>query len=133
MVGYKGVGPFLLQNLLAQNISLHAIGHSFGCKVMLSALSSQQPAKQAASMLLLQPAISYLCFGYDLDGKGRVGGYRNTLNHIQKPIYSTFSSSDLPLTKLFHHAVVRDSDWGEIKIAGVPPSRFAALGSPKVS
>lgn len=128
VVGYQGVGPLLLQKILAQNVRVHGIGHSFGCKVMLSALSCQQPAKQAASLLLLQPAISYLCFGYDLDGKGRIGGYRKALNYVQRPIYSTFSSSDLPLTKLFHRAVVRDSDWGEVKIAGVPPSRFAALG-----
>jgi hypothetical protein len=128
VVGYKGVGPLLLQKLLAKNVRVHAIGHSFGCKVMLSALSSEPPVKQASSLLLLQPAISYLCFGYDLDGKGRIGGYRGALNYVQKPIYSTFSDSDLPLTRLFHLAVIRDSDWGEVKIAAVPPSRFAALG-----
>ena len=49
VVGHKGVGPLLLQKMLAQNVRVHGIGHSFGCKVMLSALSSQQPAKQAAS------------------------------------------------------------------------------------
>ncbi len=116
VVGYNGVGPLLLHKLLEQNLRVHAIGHSFGCKVMLSALCSRSPAKPAASVLLLQPAISYLCFGDNLDGKGRTGGY------------STFSSHDVPLTKLFHLAVVRDSDWGEARIAGVPPSKFAALG-----
>lgn len=58
----------------------------------------------------------------------RTGGYRAALRYVQKPIYSTFSSHDVPLTKLFHLAVVRDSDWGEIRIAGVPPSKFVALG-----
>jgi hypothetical protein len=128
VVGYNGVGPFLLQKLLAQNLRVHAIGHSFGCKVVLSALCSQPPLKPATSLLLLQPAISYLCFGDNIDGKGRTGGYRAALRYVQKPIYSTFSSRDVPLTKLFHLAVVRDSDWGEIRIAGVPPSKFAALG-----
>jgi hypothetical protein len=41
---------------------------------------------------------------------------------------STFSRNDVPLTKGFHKAVIRDSDWGEQKIAGVPPNKFAALG-----
>jgi hypothetical protein len=128
VVGYDGVGPRLLHKLLGQNLRVHAIGHSFGCKVMLSALCCRSPVKLAASLLLLQPAISYLCFGDNIDGKGRTGGYRAALKYVQKPIYSTFSSHDVPLTKLFHLAVVRDSDWGEIRIAGVPPSKFAALG-----
>lgn len=128
VVGYSGVGPLLLHKLLGQNLRVHAVGHSFGCKVMLSALCSQSPAKPAASLLLLQPAISYLCFGDNLDGQGRIGGYRPALKYVQKPIYSTFSSHDVPLTKLFHLAVIRDSDWGEARIAGVPPSKFAALG-----
>jgi hypothetical protein len=128
VVGYNGVGPLLLHKLLAQNLRVHAIGHSFGCKVMLSALCSHAPAKPAASLLLLQPAISYLCFGDNIDGQGRTGGYRAALKYVQKPIYSTFSSHDVPLTKLFHLAVVRDADWGEMRIAGVPPSKFAALG-----
>jgi hypothetical protein len=128
VVGYNGVGPLLLHKLLGQNLRVHAIGHSFGCKVMLSALCSRSPVKPAASLLLLQPAVSYLCFGDNIDGKGRTGGYRAALKYVQKPIYSTFSSHDVPLTKLFHLAVIRDSDWGEARIAGVPPSKFAALG-----
>ena len=127
-VGYNGVGPRLLHQLLGQNLRIHAIGHSFGCKVMLSALCCRSPVKPATSLLLLQPAISYLCFSDNIDGKGRTGGYRAALKYVQKPIYSTFSSHDVPLTKLFHLAVVRDSDWGEIRIAGAPPSKFAALG-----
>lgn len=128
-VGCNGVGPMLVQPLLALNRGLvHLIGHSFGCKVILSALSSRPPDNPAFSVLLLQPAISYLCFGYDIDGKQRQGGFRSALTHVRKPIMSTFSSKDIPLTKLFHLAVVRDSDWGEIRIAGAPPSKFAALG-----
>ena len=50
------------------------------------------------------------------------------MEYVRKPILSTFSNRDIPLTKLFHLAVIRDSDWGEMKIAGVPPSKFAALG-----
>jgi hypothetical protein len=128
-VGYNGVGPLLVQKLLEQSSSrVHLVGHSFGCKVMLSSLCCQRPANPAASLLLLQPAVSYLCFGKAIDQKGRMGGYRSAMEYVRKPILSTFSNRDIPLTKLFHMAVIRDSDWGEMKIAGVPPSKFAALG-----
>lgn len=43
---------------------------------------------------------------------------------------ATYSRHDVPLTKLFHLAVRRKSDIGELRIAaaGEPPSRHAALG-----
>jgi hypothetical protein len=129
IVGAAGVGPELVQKLLAtEKVRTHLIGHSYGSKVMLSALCYQTPAAPAASLLLLEPAISYLCFAENIDGSGRGGGYRQAVDHVKQPILSTFSRSDAPLTKFFHLAVVRDSDWGEQKIAGVPPSKFAALG-----
>ena len=47
----------------------------------------------------------------------------------QKPILSTFSSHDFPLTKTFHLALRRGKDLGEARIAGAePPSVYAALG-----
>jgi hypothetical protein len=128
-VGAKGVGPVLVQKLLAKDQPrVHLIGHSYGAKVILSSLCSQAPAHPAASLLLLEPAVSYLCFGENLDGKGRQGGYRDALARVRQPVLSTFSSADTPLTKFFHLAVIRDSDWGEQKIAGEPPNKFAALG-----
>lgn len=95
---------------------------------MLSSLCCQAPARPAASLLLLEPAVSYLCFGENLDGKGRRGGYRDAFSYVSQPVMSTFSSGDTPLTKFFHLALIRDSDWGEQRIAGMPPSKFAALG-----
>jgi hypothetical protein len=128
-VGAFGVGPQLVSKLLGLGKArVHLIGHSYGAKVMLSALCYEAPTAKARSMLLLQPAISYLCFGENIDGKGRRGGYRDALDRVELPIFSTFSSNDVPLTKFFHLAVRRDSDLGEVKIAGAPPSEFAALG-----
>jgi hypothetical protein len=128
-VGAVGVGPQLVSKLLGLGKGrVHLIGHSYGAKVVLSALCYQVSPAKARSMLLLQPAISYLCFGENIDGKGRRGGYRDALDHVELPIFSTFSSNDAPLTKFFHLAVRRDSDLGEVRIAGVPPSKFAALG-----
>jgi hypothetical protein len=128
-VGAKGVGPLLVANLLsAKAPRVHLIGHSYGGKVMLSSLCAQPVAQPAASLLLLEPAVSYLCFGENLDNKGRRGGYRGALDRVNQPILSTFSSSDAPLTQFFHRAVIRNSDWGEQRIAGEPPNKFAALG-----
>ena len=128
-VGASGVGPQLTQKLLAmKKTRIHLIGHSYGAKVILSSLCCQPIHARAASLLLLEPAISYLCFGHKIDGKAREGGYRDAMNRVERPILSTFSSRDIPLRNLFHLAVVRDSDWGEQKIAGLPPSKFAALG-----
>jgi hypothetical protein len=79
-------------------------------------------------VLLLQPACSCLCFATDVDGRGRPGGYRAALARTRLPIVTTFSSHDMPLTKVFHLAVRRPSDLGEAVIAGAPPSKYAALG-----
>jgi len=128
-VGSNGVGPGLVQPLLSSgNVETHLVGHSYGSKVVLSALCCRTPARPAASLLLLEPAVSYLCFGEDIDGQGRDGGYRSALASVRQPVLSTFSSADAPLSKFFHRAAIRDADWGEKRIAGMPPNRFAALG-----
>jgi hypothetical protein len=82
-------------------------------------------------MLLLQPAVNHLCFSPSLpDQPGAVGGYRPALAQVRLPILSTFSPHDFPLTKVFHLALCRQKDLGEIGVAGAgePPNRFAALG-----
>src|SRR5205823_3171963 len=100
----------------------------YGCKVVLSALCYQDIPRSVHSLLLLQPAVSFLCFAKDATGKGDPGGYRDALDRVEQPILTTFSSQDQPLTQFFHLAVRRPSDLGELQIAGAPPSRFAALG-----
>lgn len=130
VVGSHGVGS-LLRDLLTQNSAarLHLIGHSYGCKMLLSALCFQRPPRPVNSLLLLQPAVSYLCFAEDITGSGQPGGYRPALNQVEQPILSTFSRHDVPLTQLFHLAVRRRKDAGEIQIAAAtPPNRYAALG-----
>jgi hypothetical protein len=63
-------------------------------------------------------------------GSDRPGGYRVALDRVESPVLSTFSSHDVPLTKVFHLAVRRGDDLGEAQIAaaGEPPSKYAALG-----
>ena len=129
-VGGNGVAIMLRRLTDASaDVRLHLVGHSYGGKVALSALcSGQGPSRPVESVLLLQPAMSCLCFAVDADGHGRPGGYRSALKRCRQPIITTFSSQDVPLTRLFHWAVRRPSDLGEAVIAGAPPSRYAALG-----
>lgn len=133
VVGAHGVGP-LLSDLLAatDDAHVHLLGHSYGCKVVLSALCA--PAvlpRPVDSVLLLQPAVNHLCFAASVGRHNQPGGYRKAFDRVKLPILSTYSGQDFPLHDTFHLALRRGSDLGELKIAagaGEPPSRFAALG-----
>jgi hypothetical protein len=130
-VGAKGASALLVDLLEVTNARVNLIGHSYGGKVVLSALClPDQLPRKVHSVLLLQPAISHLCFAGQLPISGKSGGYHEALERVERPILSTFSKHDIPLTQLFHLALIRPSDLGEMKIAaeGEPPSIFAALG-----
>lgn len=133
----------LLQELLKRSATqdpsikpgtrIHLIGHSFGCKVVMTALSRmKKPVRKVESALLLQPAVSQYCFA----SKGKVpdrevaGGFHNVLERVERPILSTYSAHDNALTKMFHLAVRRHDDLGELQpsAAGETPSRYGALG-----
>jgi hypothetical protein len=88
------------------------------------------PPRRVHSALLLQPAVSHLCFADAVPGTNHAGGYRPALDRVERPIFSTFSDHDVPLTKVFHLALRRSEDLGEAQIAagGEPPSVYAALG-----
>lgn len=141
-VGYNGIAALLADLLTAPGVPsrtrIHGVGHSFGCKVLLSALCAQALPRPLASLLLLQPAVSHLCFADDVAETGRPGGYRAALSaeRVTPPIVSTYTRQDTPLHRAFHLAVRRAGDLGEAQIAsdgasttaGPPPSRYAALG-----
>jgi hypothetical protein len=129
-VGTKGVGLLLRDLLSAGNARLHLIGHSYGAKVMLSAIVADELPRPVRSLLLLQPAVSHLSFAEKVPDTDRPGGYRKVLDRVERPIFTTFSAHDAPLTKIFHLAVRREGDLGELVVAGAgdPPSVYAALG-----
>jgi pimeloyl-ACP methyl ester carboxylesterase len=129
-VGARGVARLLEDVLAATDVPVHLVGHSYGCKVVMSALCRVSPsARPVESALLLQPAMSYLAFAPDVPGLNAPGGYRPALERCVQPVRATYSRFDIPLTKLFHLAVRRASDLGEVQIAaGAPPSRYSALG-----
>ena len=126
-VGARGVADLLEALLTAGDARVHLVGHSYGGKVVLSALAAKAHRRKVDSVLLLQPALSHLSFAANVNGEGFPGGYRASLDRSRQPIMATFSRHDSPLTKLFHLAVRRRSDLGEAEIAGAP-SPYAALG-----
>lgn len=130
-VGTKGVAPLLRDILQTSHGPVYAVGHSFGAKVVLSAAAAPGvTSRKLAGMLLLQPAVSHLCFAEMVPGREGPGGYRIVLDRIQGPIATTFSAHDFPLHEIYHHALLRRADLGEplVASAGIPPSAYAALG-----
>lgn len=133
-VGAKGVSS-LIKDILAQTTApLHLVGHSYGAKVVLSAIAAQPLPSKVQSVLLLQPAISHLCFAKVLPGRGGSGGYHDVPNRVVQPILTTYSGHDFALHEVFHRALRRAGDLGDFKIAGQvthagsPPNVYAALG-----
>lgn len=129
-VGAHGVAALLAGILQRSGTArVHLLGHSFGCKVVMSALCSLPPGTRAVrSALLLQPAISQYAFADTVPGRPGPGGFRPALLRVQGPVIATFSANDTALTRMFHLALRRESDLGEPLIAGESPSKYAALG-----
>jgi hypothetical protein len=130
-VGGGGVARLLREMLSVSNDArLHLIGHSYGCRLLLSAICAEPLPRPARSLLLLEPAVNYLCFARQVPKTGRPGGFRPALSRVELPTLSTFSRHDRALHDFFHIAVRRDADLGELKAAalGQVPSLYAALG-----
>jgi hypothetical protein len=131
-VGFRGVGPLLARILGARDdVRVHVVGHSYGCKASLSAVVSALPRK-VRSVLLMQPALSYLALADSVPKLGKPGGYAAAKQKSELPIMATWSQHDIPLHDLFALAVRRRDDLGEQNIGAAgrenPPSLFAAMG-----
>ncbi|GAA2515833.1 hypothetical protein [Pilimelia columellifera] len=127
-VGAHGVAPLVSDLLNGSSARLHLIGHSFGARLLLSALTAAQVSRPARSMLLLQAAINRWCFAGDVAGTGRAGGYRPTLARVEQPVLATLTSHDDALRKVFH-LVMRGDHLGEPDIAAFgDEERYGALG-----
>jgi hypothetical protein len=127
-VGARGVGPLVHRILVNTRARLYLIGHSFGARLLMSALAVAAPTRPARSMLLLEPAVNRWCFAVDVAGTGRAGGYRPVLDLVELPILATYSAHDFPLRQAFHLAV-RGSSLGEPNTAAIGDTdRFGALG-----
>jgi hypothetical protein len=128
-VGLHGVGP-LLTLMARPGVRIHLIGHSFGARVLLSAVA-HSPALEdhpAHSMLLLQPAVNRWCFATKVVGKNAPGGYAHVPDRVIRPIIATRSTFDKPLHEVFHLAL-RGDNLGEINASAVGDTeRYGALG-----
>jgi hypothetical protein len=131
MVGSGGVSALLAGLLERSSARIHLLGHSYGCKVVMSALCSlPEGHRKVHSVLLLQPAVSQYAFAPQVpEAPGVSGGFVVGLKRVAMPVVATFSANDEALTKMFHLALRRESDLGEQPvIAGGSPSKYAALG-----
>lgn len=129
-VGALGVAPLLGMLLSRSQARIHLLGHSFGCKVVMTAASVPPClARKVESALLLQAAVSQYAFASDVPGRHVPGGFFRALERVCRPILSTYSAHDSALTKMFHLALRREDDLGELQYAASgSPSRYAALG-----
>lgn len=138
-VGGSGVADLLRDLLTATGerparpaARTHLVGHSFGAKILLSAICSPHHPeldRPVDSLLLLQPAVNQYGLADHVPGRPGPGGYRIALERVRQPILSTFSNRDVPLRSFFHLALWRSEDLGEAQIAGdEPPSKYAAMG-----
>jgi hypothetical protein len=136
-VGSTGVASLLSDiHAGAERADIHLIGHSYGCRVLLAAVTSERvhsspDSPPIDSVLLLQPAVNFYCFAEQVPHTGKAGGYRAALAKIRQPILSTFSQRDRALHDEFHLAVRRKADLGEqpqLAALGEAPSIYCALG-----
>jgi hypothetical protein len=131
-VGGNGVADLLRRMMNATGGRIHLIGHSFGCKVLLSAICSPKHAnlpRPVNSLLLLQPAINQYGMADSIKQTGKGGGYNSALDRVAQPILATFTKDDSALRRFFHLALRRNTDIGEVKVAAdEPPSDYAAMG-----
>ena len=133
-VGWHGVSRLIDDILATSKAPLHTVGHSYGAKVVLSAIAAATAARQVETVLLLQPAVSHLGFAAEVPGREGGGGYRTVPAKVKRAILATYSAHDFPLHTVFHRALRREDDLGELRIAGGattaghPPSPYAALG-----
>lgn len=127
VVGRRGVGK-LLATLLRGEARAHLIGHSYGARVLLSAIARTQLRRPVHSLLLLQPAVNRWCFAPEVLDTGREGGYANVPERVERPIMLTHSRYDFPLHEVFH-LFVRGDNLGEFNAAAIGDTdTYGALG-----
>lgn len=133
IVGENG-GAEVIKSAIATLPSsrIHLFGHSFGCKLVLSAIKSfakDSPEGKVDTVVLLQGAISFQSFADAVTGINppTPGGYRDDLKAIKGPVVATYSMHDLPLGQAYPLGSVLAGQVGEL--AAVLPLRYSALGA----
>jgi pimeloyl-ACP methyl ester carboxylesterase len=101
-VGANGVRRVLMElQTAAPKAEFHLVGHSFGCKVLLSALAGEDKQPPVNSLVLLQAAISTDAFAEKVNVRGKTmpAAYNLVLaqGRVKGPIVATFSDNDSAL------------------------------------
>ena len=131
-VGGNGGNQLLARLMRAwPTAEIHLGGHSFGCKLWLSALTQgrRQLPRPANSLMMVQAAISSYAFAPNVPGQNRPGGYRPALEAVDGPLVATFSSQDYPLTYAYPIGSRLAGQTGELSRELAEPSRYSALGA----
>lgn len=128
VVGSNGVADTIERLLNETKARVHLLGHSYGCKVVTTGLVTAKSARKATSLTLLQPAISHLAFARDAHD-GTSGAFRTAFDRVEKPVFSTYSTRDIPLYHVFHLAARRSRDVGELQFAAGGLNPYLALGA----
>ncbi|NVO58049.1 hypothetical protein HW561_19825 [Rhodobacteraceae bacterium B1Z28] len=126
VVGRTGVAEVLGRLLSQSSARAHLIGHSYGCKVISTALSETTATRKAQSLTLFQPAVNHLAFAPEAR-PGKAGAYCINFNRLVRPVFSAYSQHDTPLHRMFHLAARRKKDIGELQFAA-RTGRYYALG-----
>src|SRR6266545_107780 len=120
-----------LQRACPAATRFHLFGHSFGCKLWLSAVAGKAPAlpRPIQTLVLVQGAISHEAFADRVTGRTQPGGYQAALDpsRVDGPIVATFSSADSPLGIFYPLGSRLARQQGELE--ALPVDRFSALGA----
>lgn len=96
----------------------HLIGHSFGCKMLLSCVGENPASPQKVdTLVLLQGAVSY-------QAMSPIGGYSQVPGRVKGPVVCTYSSNDSALGIPYELASRAAGQTAE----GRATSKYAALG-----
>ena len=81
-----GASLLLVDLLEATRAKIRLVGHSYGGQVVLSATCVPRSLpRKVDSMLLLQPAVSHLCFAAEVPKRHGAGAYRAALDRVRLP------------------------------------------------
>jgi hypothetical protein len=123
IIGAEGVRRMIeeLQTTFPSS-RIHLLGHSFGCKLLLSCVGAN-PAlpRQVDTLVLLQGAVSYRAMS-----PSPIGGYSEVPGRVKGPIVCTYSSNDGALGMPYELA---SRAAGQAAVGrGRTVSKYAALG-----
>jgi hypothetical protein len=132
----EGGGHQLLRRLLEarDGLRVHLMGHSFGCIVTSGMLrGTGGGGAVAASVILVQGAMSLWSFARELPGKPDVGGYFRPVlegGSVRGALVATTSKFDRAVGTLYPKAagLFRQADYGT-PAPGAPLPTYGAIGT----